>query len=272
MNISDFKYLQNLIKNETGVILNDEKNYLFETRLQPVMEKRQIPSLKDLVNRLKQGDSEGLLVDTIHAMTTHESFFFRDGKPFIHLKEKALPLLFKQRAKTKKIRIWCAACSNGQEPYSISMILDHHFPKEYKDFDIQILATDISEHVLVKAKNGIYSDFEVQRGLDPLYREKYFHRIDTRTWRISNDIISSVDFQQHNLMNGLEDLGSFDIILCRNVLIYFDVPLKKKVLDQLAKILSKDGYLYLGGAETPYGICDAFKDSAGIKGVYRLTP
>ena len=266
----DFSYLQDFMEQETGVVLTDDKNYLFETRLDPVLKERGFNDIHQLITNMRTLKDPALSAEVIHAMTTHESFFFRDGKPFIHFEKHVVPDLIEKNTETKSIRIWCAACSNGQEPYSLSMILDRKFRNELQGWNVQIYATDISEKVLVKARNGIYSDFEVRRGLHNEYLEAYFHKVTDRQWRIDEKIIDSVTFEVHNLLNTFHDDEMFDVIFCRNVLIYFDTETKKFVLRRMSDSLANHGYLYLGGAETPYGLSEYFDPENDVKGVYRL--
>ena len=216
----DFDYLRKLLKERSGLMLSAEKQYLVESRLTPVARKAGLGSLGDLVAKLKAND-ERLTVDVVEAMTTNESFFYRDKIPFDHFREAIMPALMAARAKERRIRIWCAAASTGQEPYSLAMCI-----REMKDklggWRVDMLATDLSTEVLEKARAGIYSQFEVQRGLPIQMLVKYFAQIGD-TWQIAPDIRAMVQYRPLNLLADFTHLGSFDIVYCRNVLIYFEI-------------------------------------------------
>ena len=202
-------------------------------------------------------------------MTTNESFFFRDTQPFEQFRAHTLPQLLEARRDGRRIRIWSAACSTGQEPYSIAMILKEEAAK-VAGWRIEIVATDLSREVLEKAKVGIYSQFEVQRGLPIQYLMKYFKQVD-EMWQIDPAIRAMVTFRQHNLLHGTGALGRFDVVFCRNVLIYFDQATKRRILDDIARVLPPDGYLYLGGAETVLGVSEKFRPVQGLRGIYAPT-
>lgn len=199
-------------------------------------------------------------------MTTNESFFFRDTKPFDLFKNFVLPQLLESRAPRRKIRIWCAAASTGQEPYSLAIILKEMQAK-LAGWTIEIVGTDISQEVLDKAKLGLFSQFEVQRGLPIQLLIKYFNQVGD-LWQISDDIKKMVSYRKFNLLDPYTLLGSFDVIFCRNVLIYFDQPTKTEVLEKMRKVVPDDGTLFLGAAETVLGITDKFKPVQGQRGLY----
>jgi len=215
---------------------------------------------------LRSQRSEGLLRDITEAMTTNESLFFRDMKPFDQLQELILPGLLKKRADKRQIRIWCAACSSGQEPYSIAMILKEAAAK-LAGWRTEVIATDISAEMVAKAKAGVYTQFEVQRGLPVKLLVKYFAQNGDK-WTIDPSIRSMVQFREFNLLDEPAALGTFDIVFCRNVLIYFDQDLKRQVLEKISKMMPSDGVLYLGGAETVLGVTDRFKPVSGQRGMY----
>jgi chemotaxis protein methyltransferase CheR len=202
-------------------------------------------------------------------MTTNESFFFRDIKPFEQFTGFVLPALIKARADKKVIRIWSAACSSGQEPYTLAMLLAEQAAK-LAGWRVEILATDLSTEILEKAEAGQYSQFEVQRGLPIQYLVKYFKQQGDR-WQIDAGLRGRVKFRTFNLLEDPTSLGTFDVIFCRNVLIYFDQPTKTTVLSRLHKIMTPDGFLYLGGAETVLGISDKFQAAPEHRGIYRPT-
>ena len=208
-------------------------------------------------------------VKAVEAMTTNESFFFRDTKPFDQFKQICLPALLKARAAQKTIRIWSAACSSGQEAYSLAMILSE-MGSQLAGWKIDIIGTDLSQEILTRAKDGMYSQFEVQRGLPITLLVKYFQQTGDR-WKLSDTIRNKVQYREWNLLSDPAPLGKFDIVYCRNVLIYFDQPTKSKVLAGIAKQMPDDGYLFLGGAETVLGISDKFQLLPGQRGIYGLT-
>jgi len=261
----DYEYLRKLLKDRSGLMLSADKQYLVESRLTPVIRKHSLTSLGALVAKIK-GGNEDLTVDVVEAMTTNESFFFRDKIPFEHFRDAIMPHLMTARARERRIRIWCAAASTGQEPYSLAMMV-----KEMKDklggWRVEILGTDISVDVLEKAKAGVYSQFEVQRGLPIQMLVKYFTQAGD-TWQIAPDIRAMVQYRQHNLLAEFAGFGRFDVVFCRNVLIYFDQQTKSSVLNRIARQLDPDSYLVLGAAETVVGLSDAFKPIPEKRGLY----
>ncbi|WP_343559854.1 CheR family methyltransferase [Kiloniella sp. b19] len=269
MNVKDFEYISDILKQRSGLVLNQDKSYLLESRLNPVARRWNLSGFDELIQKLRTSSDERLLVDITEAMTTNESFFFRDQKPFDQFRDLVLPQLLEKRAATKSIRIWSAACSSGQEPYSLAMLLDEAKAK-LMGWKIEIVATDLSNEILQKAKDGVYTQFEVQRGLPINFLMKHFTQ-DGDRWQISQDIRRMVTFKPFNLLSSPAGLGRFDVIFCRNVLIYFDQPTKSKVLSGMSGIMQDDGFLYLGGAETVLGISDDFKLIPGQRGVYGLT-
>jgi len=262
----DFDFLAGMLKERSGLMLTPDKVYLLESRLTPLARKRGLDTLDALVQKLRARTDQTLVRDVTEAMTTNESFFFRDNTPFDLFKNHVMPAMEKARGTQKRLRIWCAAASTGQEPYSLAILLREQWHK-YKDWRIEIVGTDICTQVLEKAKAGEYSQFEVQRGLPIQLLIKYFTQ-DGDTWRLNDDIRKMVTYRPFNLLDNLTGLGSFDVIYCRNVLIYFDQPTKSGVLDRMAKVLSKDGTLFLGAAETVLGITDAFRPVRGQRGMY----
>ena len=261
----DYDFLCKLLKDRSGLVLSADKRYLVESRLLPVVRKAGLPSLVELVAKLRNGE-EQLIVEVVEAMTTNESFFFRDKIPFDHFRDTIIPNLLTQRAPERRIRIWCAAASTGQEPYSLAICL-----KEMKEriagWRFEILATDLSIEVLEKAKAGIYSQFEVQRGLPIQLLVKYFTQ-NGEMWQITSDIRAMVQYRSLNLLQDFSHLGGFDLVFCRNVLIYFDQETKIDVLNRIAKLLAPEGYLVLGAAETVVGLTDRFRPLADRRGLY----
>jgi chemotaxis protein methyltransferase CheR len=262
----DYDYLRKLLKERSGLVLSADKQYLVESRLLPLARKVGAPHLSDLVVKLKAPGAEPLIVDVVEAMTTNESFFFRDKIPFEHFREHMLPSLLKARAARRSIRIWCAAASTGQEPYSLAMILKE-MAAQVSGWRIEIIATDLSNEVLEKARAGLYSQFEVQRGLPIQLLMKYFSQAG-ETWQISPEIKAMVQYRPLNLLADFSHLGTFDIVFCRNVLIYFDQETKIDVMERLARSTDQDGFLVLGAAETVVGLTEVFKPLMDRRGLY----
>jgi chemotaxis protein methyltransferase CheR len=253
---SDFDHLRKLLHRSSGLALDADKAYLAESRLRRIMTRAGIDDLGGLVKQIEGGRKPALMRDVVEAMTTNETFFFRDRLPFEHFKSYILPQLIEARSASRSIRIWCAACATGQEPYSLAMILDEE-AKKLTGWNVEILATDLSRSVVDTAREALYSQFEVQRGLPINYLLRYFHQEGSH-WRLSEHVRSRVKFQEFNLLSDPFRFGQFDIVFCRNVLIYFDPETKKQVLHRLANVLAPDGYLVMGAAETVVGLTDAF--------------
>jgi chemotaxis protein methyltransferase CheR len=262
----EFDYLRRLLKERSGLVLSTDKQYLVESRLMPVARRIGVDNLSALVHNLKRQDAEPLIVDVVEAMMTNETFFFRDRIPFDHLRDTIVPALMQARAAQKRMRIWCAAASSGQEPYSLAMVLKD-MSASLAGWRVDILATDLSAEVLEKAKAGLYSQFEVQRGLPIQLLIKHFTQVGD-CWQLSPEIRSMVQFRPFNLLNDFGPLGTFDVVFCRNVLIYFDQDMKVVVLDRLARQIERDGYLVLGAAETVVGLTDRFKPYPDRRGLY----
>jgi len=262
----DYEFLRKLLKERSGLDLSADKQYLVESRLIPLARRAGLTGIAELVAKIKAG-SAALTSEVVEAMTTNETFFFRDKIPFDHLRESILPALVQARASRRSLRIWCAASSTGQEPYSIAMCV-----KEFAGlagWRVEIVATDLSQEVLEKSKAGIYSQFEVQRGLPIQMLVKYFTQTG-ELWQLKPDLRAMVQHRQLNLLQDFSQLGTFDVIFCRNVLIYFDQDTKVAVFDRLARMLEADGVLLLGAAESVVGISDAFKPYPERRGLYRV--
>ena len=267
MTPQDFDYLRQLLRERSGLVLSAEKQYLAESRLLPVARKHGFAGLGELVGKLKATTAAAPLpVEVIEAMTTNESFFFRDKVPFEHFCLTVMPALLAARAREKRIRIWCTACATGQEPYSLAMSLKGIGPA-LAGWRVEILATDLSNEVLAKAKAGIYNQFEVQRGLPIQQLVKFFSQVG-EAWQIAEEIRAMVKFRPLNLLADFSPLGTFDLVFCRNVLIYFDQDTKTGVLNRIARQMPADGFLILGAAETVVGLTDAFKPMADQRGLY----
>src|SRR6185312_14496572 len=242
-----------------------DKQYLVESRLMPLARRAGLSGIAEIVQKMKSG-SEALIADVVEAMTTNETFFFRDKIPFESLRDTVLPMMLQARASRRVLRIWCAASSTGQEPYSIAMCLKE-ISSALAGWRVEILATDLSQSVLEKSKAGIFSQFEVQRGLPIQMLVKHFTQVG-ELWQLNADIRAMVQHRQLNLLQDFSHLGRFDVIFCRNVLIYFDQDTKTDVFDRLAKVLEPDGVLALGAAESVVGISDAFKPYPERRGLY----
>lgn len=269
MKVEDFDMFCTLLRQRSGLVLTPDKAYLLESRLMPVSRKWSMKGLDELASTVRAKRDEALLRDITEAMTTNESSFFRDQKPFDQFKAVVLPHLLANRAAKRTFRIWSAACSSGQEAYSLAMMLNEEGPK-LAGWRIEIVGTDLSTEMVNKARAGLYTQFEVQRGLPITMLVKYFKQVGDK-WQLNDEIRQKVQYKEYNLLTDLTPLGQFDVIFCRNVLIYFDQPTKGKVLEAMAKLLPPDGILYLGGAETVLGITDKFKPMEGQRGLYILS-
>ena len=265
MTPADFDFVAQMLKRRSGLIITPEKAYLLESRMGPVARKHGLAGLDAIAAKLKAGN-EALASDVTEAMTTNESFFFRDKTPFDHFEKLILPALLQSRAAQRKIRIWCAAASTGQEPYSLGMILKEKAAL-IKEWRIEISGTDLSAEVLERAKAGVYSQFEVQRGLPIQMLVKYFSK-EGEQWRVKDDIRSMVQYRTFNLLDPFTGFGTFDIVFCRNVLIYFDEATKRNILERIAQLMPADGYLLLGAAETVIGVTNAFVPVDQARGLY----
>jgi chemotaxis protein methyltransferase CheR len=266
---TDYEYLRKFLKERSGLDLSPDKQYLVESRLLPLARKASLPGIPDLVLKIRNGDGR-LATDVVEAMTTNETFFFRDKIPFDHLRDSIMPGLIQARAARKSLRIWSAASSTGQEPYSIAMCLKE-MGAALAGWRIEIVATDLSQEVLEKSKAGVYSQFEVQRGLPIQLLMKYFTQSGD-VWQLKADVRAMVQFRQLNLLQDFSHLGTFDVIFCRNVLIYFDQDTKAVIFERTAKVLEADGTLLLGAAESVVGITDAFRPISDRRGLYQLNP
>jgi chemotaxis protein methyltransferase CheR len=268
---SDFQFLCQLIYKHSAVVLHAEKTYLAELYLQPIAESAGFATIADLVTYLRNQPFNSLHHQVIESLVTNETSFFRDTHPFEALKKYVLPELINQRTIERSLNIWCAACSNGQEPYSIAMLIKEHFPT-LANWSVRLLASDFSSKVLAKAKQGRYNQLEIQRGLPKNFRDRYFEKID-HDWQIKNEILEIVEFQQINLRQSWPLFPKSDVIFLRNVLIYFDIPTKKALLQKIKQQLSPDGYLFLGNAETTIHLDESFKRVQFDKAIcYQLQP
>ena len=266
-----FETFAHLLRTVSGQSLGRDRAYLLDTRLRPMLRRHGLPSLDALAERLRHdgpAHEEGIARDVVEAMTTNESLFFRDGTPFAHLRESALPRLRAARPQAP-IRLWSAGASTGQEAYSMAMALARagQGSGERGAAGYEVLGTDIARGPLARARVGRYSDFEVRRGLPPDLLHRFF-RPEAGAWQVDPALRRTVTFREHNLLHPLPD-GCFDVVFCRNVLIYFDVPERRRALDTIARQMPRGGILYLGTGETLAGITDAFAPCA--PGIYGRT-
>src|ERR1700726_1850327 len=244
----DYEYLRKLLKDHSGLDLSSDKQYLIESRLLPLSRKAGLPGISELVQKMK-GGSTSLIGQVVEAMTTNEPFFFRDKVPFDHFRDAIMKEILQARAGRKSVRIWCAAGSTGQEPYSLAMCLKE-MGSAIAGWRVEILATDLSQEVIEKSRAGLYSQFG-------------------EFWQVNPDIRAMVQHRQLNLLHDFSQLGVFDVIFCRNVLIYFDQDTKINIFNRVAKVTAPDGFLVLGAAETVVGLTDVFKPFPERRGLYR---
>jgi chemotaxis protein methyltransferase CheR len=271
MRPESFDFIAALVKARSGLMLTPDKHYMLESRLAPLLKRESLPDLEALALRLRDPRA-GLLAEAVaEALTTNESSFFRDGKPFEHLRQ-FLPRLAASRPPGQPLRIWSAACSTGQEAYSVAMIGAELQPA-LGGRKLDILGTDIAQEVLARAREGLFTQFEVQRGLPARLLVRHFTQAQGQAqgrWQVAAELRRMTRFERWNLLSDLRPLGRFDVIFCRNVLIYFDPPTKSRVLAALAGQLASDGVLYLGGAETVLGLTDKLVPLPSERGVYEL--
>jgi chemotaxis protein methyltransferase CheR len=246
---ADFDYIAQLTRSESAIVLEAGKEYLVESRLTPIAEQQGFGSLGAFIDKMRSTSAlNGIHHLTIDALTTNETSFFRDFHPFESLRKEILPRIIEKRAAAKQLTIWSAACSTGQEPYTLAMLIQENFP-QLADWKITILATDLSPTVLKVARLGHYSQFEVNRGLPASYLIKYFSKKEDR-WHISPKLKQNIQFTSMNLIQPWPILPPFDLVFIRNVMIYFDVETKKLILNRIRNCLLPHGYLFLGGSET----------------------
>lgn len=262
VNPQQLAFLATFLKRRSGVVIDASKAYLVEARLLPVLRQRSLADFEGLVERVRSARDPGLEQDVLNAMMTHETSFFRDRSPFETVK-RLLPDLLKRRAVARHLVLWSAAASSGQEAYSLAMLLNEHFREALAGWSVRILATDISEPVLARAREGLYSDLEVTRGLPVELRDKYFVRLQGK-WSIAHDCRKYVEFRRMNLLDPWQGVPPCDIVFLRNILIYFDVPTRAAILAKMRSTVRPDGALFLGGAETMLGVCDTYDRVEGV--------
>jgi chemotaxis protein methyltransferase CheR len=271
MTDQDFDTIRALLREQSANVLDADKRYMVEARLAPLVRARGLTSIAELVRRLRSPEGDGLAAQVVEAMMTAETSFFRDRRPFEELREVLLPDLLGRRRGERRLNIWCAACSTGQEPYSVALLLREHFP-ELSGWRVSILGSDLSRDALSRARAGRYSQIEVDRGLPAGMLEKYFEPCDDG-WQLRDDVRGMVEFQAISLARPWPPLPRMDLVLLRNALIYFDADTKRGILAMLARLLRPDGYLLLGGAETTFSLDDSFRRVEGLKsGFFQLCP
>ncbi len=266
---NELKYICDLVRERSAVVLEPEKEYLVQARLEPIAKNEGVLSLTDLVLKLRGTPFGKLHERVIEAMTTNETSFFRDLAPFEAFKNSILPELMEKRSSTKSLNFWCGASSSGQEPYTVAMLMREQFP-ELTSWKVKFVATDLSSEMVNRCQEGQYTQLEVSRGLPPALLAKYFTK-KGMSWQVNEDLRKSIEFHQMNLIGTWLNFSRLDVVFLRNVLIYFDVNIKKQILGNVRKNLSPDGYLFLGGSETTLNLDDAFERvSVGGTSCYRL--
>jgi chemotaxis protein methyltransferase CheR len=254
MNKADFELVRTLVKQRSAIVLEDGKEYLADARLTPLARRQGLASVEDLVQRLRAQPRGDLQQRVVEAMTTNETSFFRDVNPFEALRKQILPDLLSRRAAERALNIWCGASSTGQEPYSLLILIREYFP-QLTSWKINFVASDLSTDVLERARQGKYSQLEVNRGLPAALLVKYFTRHGAE-YRVRDDLRAMVDFRMINLVERWPNMPPLDLVMLRNVLIYFDVETKKAILNRIRRLLRPDAYLLLGGAETTINLDD----------------
>jgi chemotaxis protein methyltransferase CheR len=265
--VTDIEAFRKLVLERSGLSLGADKDYLLHSRLTPLMREEGLATLDALFARIRLDPRGRLAQRGVDAMATHESYFFRDATPFDQLRDVLLPALVARRGGARRLRVWSAACSSGQEPYSLAMLVLEE-RRLMPDWSVEIVATDMSAPILDRARRGLYSDFEVARGLSDERRSRWLRR-DGADWSIAPEVRAMVQFRAHNLMDGTAGMGRFDLIFCRNVLIYFEQGQKRWALARLAEALEPDGALVLGSAETVVGLDSAFEPMTGLRGAFQ---
>jgi len=268
MTPGEISVLADLARRRTGVVIDSDKTYIIESRLAPIARKQGFITLGELVADLQQRQHETLIWATVEALASTETQFFRDRTPFQQIAAEVLPALARKGRQT--VRAWCAGCSTGQEPYSLAIMAEEERGK-HGPMGIDILGTDISERCLEKAIAGIYTQFEVQRGLPSRLLVKYFDKVDDH-WVLSGRIRQGVRLERQNLMTEIKGSGPFDLVMCRNVVSAFDPATARGVLEQIAGALAPDGYLIMGAYETSAHHSPAFRSIPGLRGLYARDP
>ncbi|WP_182871005.1 CheR family methyltransferase [Rhodopirellula sp. JC639] len=250
---ADFTFLRELVANHSGQSLAARHAAVLEQRLTSVAGSVGLPNVASLVQRLRCSDDADLSAQVAEAVAVHETSFFRDASVFATIADRVLPQIIAKNSDRKQLRIWCAACSCGQEAYSMAMLIRDHFA-DLDDWDIRITASDLSQTMIRRAERGTYSALETTRGLPPQKRIRHFDRRGT-AWRAKPELRERIQFHRINLLRPWPYLGPFDLVLLRNVLLYFNSPTKQNILKRLRGAMRPDGYLFIGAAETLIGLC-----------------
>jgi chemotaxis protein methyltransferase CheR len=255
---SDFDFVQKLVQQKAAIVLDNGKQYFVESRLTPLAQNTGHDSIEKLILALRQNPHNSRMVEqVVEAITIHETSFFRDVHPFKCMKEVVMPSLLEKRASQHTLNLWCAACSSGQEPYTVTMLLRENFP-QLQSWNVRFIATDISNQILGRAREGKFSQLEVNRGLPAPLLLKHFEKQGLE-WQIKPQLRSSIEFRKLNLIDNWPPMPKMDVVFLRNVLIYFDVETKRRILGEVRKLLNPDGFLFLGAAEMPMSIDNAFE-------------
>jgi chemotaxis protein methyltransferase CheR len=263
MNEQDFAFVAKLVRDRSGIVLEPGKEYLVDSRLAPLVRKQNLQSISELIAQAQTTPWNGLATQIVEAMATSETSFFRDLIPFETLRKTVLPELIARRASERALNIWCAATSTGQEPYSLALLMREHLP-QLATWNVHLIASDMSRESLTRAREGLYNQIEANRGLPAALLVKYFQQKGNQ-WQLREEVRRMVDFQEINLAGHWPSLPPMDLILMRNVMIYFDVEMKKKILGRVSRLLRADGYLLLGGVETTYNLDDSFERVESLK-------
>ena len=263
---TSFEHFCSLLLEHSGLELNESKRYLVDNRLAPIVARLHLHNVDELLTQLQFGHDAALVTECVEALATHESSFFRDSLPFTQLENVIIPKLLQEKALSKSLRIWSAACSSGQEAYSIAMVLEEH-AEELHDWHVEILATDMVAATIEQARKGFYTDFEVGRGLKPAQLQRWFKKVEGG-YEVNPALRRHINFHPHNLLDPVIERGPFDIVFCRNVLIYFNRETKIELIKRIGAVLAHDGLLILGSAETVIGLCDTFESYAGQHGLF----
>ena len=265
----DYAFLANLLRERCALVLGADKEYLIKSRLTPIAQRHQFGSITLLVDCIRREQHQGLVTEVVEAMVTTETSFFRDLHPFETLKQTVLPELIERRRGERRLNLWSAASSSGQEPYSLALLLKEYFP-ELASWQVNLTATDISQAMLQRSRTGRYSQAEVDRGLPAPLLHKWFHQAGGQ-WQLDDQVRTMVSFSQLNLASTWPCSPIWDLILLRNVMIYFDNDVKRAILGRMARALVPHGYLVLGGAETTFSLSDSFVRVEALKsGYYQL--
>jgi chemotaxis protein methyltransferase CheR len=254
---AEFDFVRKLVHERAAIVLEDGKEYLVESRLSALARRQGIPSVGDVVKQLRSAPLGPLQRLVIEAMTTNESSFFRDVNPYTALKETVLPEVLRLRAAERSLQIWSCACSSGQEPYSIAMLLQENFPELFS-WNVKILATDLSSEMVARTKSGKFSQLEVNRGLPAPMLLKYFEKQGLE-WQARESLRRLLDVRDLNLAGQWAGIPKVDVVMLRNVLIYFDMETKRKILGKVRQILRPGGFVFLGTAETTMNLDDKYE-------------